>query len=121
MEKQVNSILIVEDVEMSQIVLRKLLARLLPGVEIDVAEDAPKALIVFQEKMHDLVFVDIQLPKISGYELLETMRAMVGDSHFIVAYSALDSLRSDYKVAFSDVLTKPVTKKKLTDVLERLL
>ncbi len=45
------------------------------GFEVVTAGDGEEGLVVSTKEMPDLVVVDIMMPKLSGFEMLETLRA----------------------------------------------
>jgi DNA-binding response OmpR family regulator len=46
------------------------------GFKVEVAKDGEKALEVLKEKNFDLMLLDIVLPKIDGWKILEELREM---------------------------------------------
>jgi DNA-binding response OmpR family regulator len=46
------------------------------GFEVEVAKDGEKALEILREKNFDLMLLDIVLPKIDGWKILEEIRDM---------------------------------------------
>jgi adenylate cyclase len=66
-------ILVVDDNEMNRDMLARRLTR--QGHEVVVAEDGQKALEMLAARLYDLVLLDIMMPKMNGYEVLEKMKA----------------------------------------------
>ncbi|MDD4731172.1 MAG: ATP-binding protein [Desulfovibrio sp.] len=64
--------LVVEDDEINRFVLRRLLNRL--GMEVQEAADGDEALNILLEERFDIVFLDIQMPRMSGEEVLQTLQ-----------------------------------------------
>ena len=60
-----------------------------PGAEVVVARDAQEALAAFREKPPRLVFLDLMMPKMSGFELFTYLRGVhLVDASTVVAMSA---------------------------------
>ncbi|MEN9749151.1 MAG: hypothetical protein RL149_229 [Actinomycetota bacterium] len=91
--------------------LRDMLADALKmqGYGVDVAGDGHAALREIHEGHFDLVITDVNMPKVSGFELLERMRA-AGDETPVILLTARGD-RADVAVGFragaDDYVTKP--------------
>ena len=66
------NILLVEDIEVNVVVAKSLLEKL--GYQIDVAMTGAQAIEKFEQNYYDLVFLDIQLPDISGFDIANYLR-----------------------------------------------
>lgn len=102
-------ILVVDDNEMNRDVLSRRLLR--QGHTVDMAVDGREALGMLEAGDYDLVLLDIMMPVMNGFELLERLR---GDDRFrhlpIVMISALDDAESITKaigMGADDHLPKP--------------
>ena len=107
---------IVDDEPLARAVIREYL-RAHPGVEV-VAEcgngfDAVKAVT---ELSPDLVFLDVQMPKLSGFEVLE----LLGRDVPVVFTTAYDqyALRA-FEVHAVDYLLKPFNEERFAEALSR--
>jgi two-component system LytT family response regulator len=106
----------VDDEELARQVLREQLANH-PDIEI-VAEcangfDAVKAVAELEP---DLLFLDIQMPKLDGFEVLE----LIGREIVVIFVTAYDefALRA-FEVNAVDYLLKPLNPERLTEALAR--
>lgn len=70
------AILLAEDNPTNQIVAAEMLANL--GAEVVVAEDGLAALDRLAERRFDLLMVDMEMPRLSGAQLIERLRAAGG-------------------------------------------
>ena len=97
-------------------VLKERLGR--QGVEIDTAYDGAEAVKLLKRNRYDAVFVDHNMPELTGLEIIKYMRSngIVSKVAMITAYEEMDSLLARH-VGADEYLTKPV---KLEDV-ERLV
>jgi signal transduction histidine kinase/CheY-like chemotaxis protein len=89
------------------------------GIEIDIATDGAIAVELAKVGSYDLILMDIQMPKMDGYEATGIIRAM-GMKTPIIALTAhaLDEHRNRaMATGFSAFLTKPIKKNELLEVL----
>jgi PAS domain S-box-containing protein len=82
------------------------------GHEIRVASDGPSALVAAREHQPDIVFLDIGMPGMSGYDVATQMRALPGwDDRLLVALTGWGTQEDRAKslaAGFDVHLTKPV-------------
>ena len=109
-------VVIVDDEPLARAVVREFLAAH-PGVDV-VAECANgfEAVKAVAELAPDLVFLDIQMPKLSGFEVLE----LIGRDVPVIFTTAYDqyALRA-FEVHAVDYLLKPFSEQRFTDALSR--
>jgi two-component system LytT family response regulator len=109
-------VVIVDDEEPARAVLREYLGRE-KGVEV-VAEcrNGFEAVKAVNELAPDLLFLDIQMPKISGFEVLE----LLGKDQPVVFVTAFDehAIRA-FEVHAVDYLLKPIAPERVAIALER--
>ncbi len=108
--------LLVDDEDLARRVMRELLAAH-PEVEIvGEAANGFEAVKLIDETTPDLIFLDIQMPKLSGFEVLELIdsRAAVV---FVTAYDEY-ALRA-FDVHAVDYLLKPVEPARLAEAIDR--
>lgn len=120
MSETTPHILIIEDLKMSQVILEKHLRKLNPAFQIDVAESGTLALELFRETQHQLIFLDIQLPGIDGFALLEKLRELEQKKTSIIAYTAIAGNHAYQRfidAGFTDYLPKPVKRAALKQIL----
>jgi signal transduction histidine kinase len=106
------------------------------GYEVATAPDGEAALDALAQRAPDLVFVDIQMPKLGGLEVLTRIRARWPDLPVIImtAHGTIGLAVEAMKVGAADFLTKPfdhaqldmviakaIERKQVTHEVERLL
>ncbi len=92
------------------------------GMEVvGVALNGLDGLAMVTEWQPDVLFLDVQLPDISGLDFLERIGAFVQDKCRVVMYTAFDSsiLPAFRRKAF-DVLLKPIEEDDLAGIMRRL-
>lgn len=116
-------ILLVEDDAIIQLVHRKMLESL--GVTIDIAESTPRALALLKNH-YDILFVDLGLPGIDGFELIRTIRQQndLNKQLPIIAltsYSEEEEHHRCLQAGANEVAIKPIAKELLGDIIARYL
>ena len=85
-----HSVLVVDDLEMNRILIRKNLSAL-PGIKFLEAMDGRQALEILQRQEIDLVLLDLVMPVMDGYAVLEEMHRDERMRHIpVVVQSLLD-------------------------------
>ena len=116
-------ILIVEDQHENRLLLQRLLRDV--GFDVRVALDGVRAVETFREWQPHFIWMDLELPQISGIEATRRIREMDGGSQVkIVAMtaSAFKSRKNEVLTAgFDGFLAKPYRHGEIFDCMERLL
>ncbi|CAA6802718.1 MAG: Unknown protein, partial [uncultured Thiotrichaceae bacterium] len=111
--------LLVEDDELNQLVARELLN--LIDISAVIASDGYQALKILQNQSFDLIFMDINMPGIDGYETARRIRAG-GNTTPIIALTATTvagSRERCLEAGMDDYLSKPFELRDLKTVSER--
>ncbi len=113
-------VLVVDDEPLVRGELVYALGRVAEDLEIAEAGDAVEALRELAGTPYDVVFLDINLPGLSGLEATKVISALPNAPHvvFVTAHDthALDA----FDLAAIDYLVKPVSQARLTRSVERL-
>lgn len=120
------TILVVDDLEMNRDVLVQRL-RALGYEDVATAEDGRQALALIDARPFDLVLLDVMMPVMNGYEVLERLRdtGRLAELPVIVvsALTELDSVVRCLQTGAEDYLTKPINgtllRARLTGCLEK--
>jgi len=107
------TILIVEDqLDLAELVEEYLS---LKGFECDLAYDGAMAWRLIQQNAYDLVILDINLPKLSGYHVCTQMREHNFNTPVLMltAKDALDDKLKGFEVGTDDYLIKPFAMEEL--------
>ncbi|MCI8585739.1 MAG: response regulator transcription factor [Lachnospiraceae bacterium] len=98
-------ILIAEDEEPISNLIRMNLTR--AGYACTCAFDGEEAADLMEEGRYDLLLLDIMLPKVSGYELMEYAKTLELPVIFITAMGSTDHKVTGLKMGAEDYITKP--------------
>ncbi len=120
--------LLVEDNTLNLEIATELLG--MTGIQVDTAENGREAVDRFAaapENYYDIIFMDIQMPVMGGYEAARHIRAMNRPDAgrvWIVAMTAnafVEDMRMSKEAGMNEHVSKPVDLERLQDVLRRRL
>src|SRR6266513_820286 len=120
-----SSLLVVDDTSMNRIVLSRYITKL--GYQATLAENGRQALNKLQSEPFDLVLLDVQMPEMDGYQVLEHLKADPGLRDMpVIMISAVEEIESVVRcieLGAQDYLPKPfnpvLLRARLTACLER--
>jgi serine phosphatase RsbU (regulator of sigma subunit) len=111
-------VFVVDDEPPARARMRQLLAGLEDVMLVGEADDALDARAAIAAARPDVVFLDIEMPQVSGTELA---RALPEPRPFIVFATAFDRYAVDaFAVDATDYLVKPITRARLAGTLARI-
>lgn len=97
-----------------------LLASFCPDVEVTgIYNNGAEALSIILQKQPDLVFLDVEMPKMNGFEMLEQLPQVNFDIIFTTSYDqyALKAIR----FSAIDYLLKPVDREELQRAVQKVI
>ena len=116
-------VLYVEDNRLNAMVMQLAIKRL-PGVVLHIATDGSTGLAMARQLQPDLVLLDINLPQLSGTEVMQQLRADPALAHTpCVAVSANSiAAHADQAAAagFDDYIAKPIAVQPLLQLVQRM-
>jgi two-component system sensor histidine kinase/response regulator len=120
-DRRLHRILAAEDHEVNRQLFRIILEK--EGYSVDLAVDGKEALERVARNRYDLIFMDIQMPNMNGYEAAVLIRAQGIETPIVaVTASALtEEVSKALAAGMNDCLTKPFKKKDLLPVLDKWL
>jgi DNA-binding NtrC family response regulator len=93
------------------------------GYKVDASGDGEDALTKSKERHYDIAFVDIQMPKMGGLELLRYLRTLRPNLAVVIltAYGTVGSAVEAMKLGAVDFLEKPFDPKVLLFLCEEII
>jgi len=123
--KRPMNILLVEDNPDNVLLMRIFFKN--EACQLDVAENGKVAVEKFQHQHYDVVFMDMEMPVMDGFEATQTIRALEKDQQrpptpiiALTAFSRDNELQACKNVGCDDIFKKPVTRAKLMAYLEQI-
>jgi two-component system LytT family response regulator len=110
-------VLIIDDERMAREEIKRLLA---PYADLEIAgeaKNADDAIAQIEQKHPDLLFLDIQMPERSGFELLESLN----DVPEVIFTTAFDEYAvKAFEVNALDYLMKPIREERFAQAIEKV-
>jgi CheY-like chemotaxis protein len=124
-KNEINYILLVEDQPIAAEITKSMLSEL--NCEVDIATSAKTAIFQAQNKSYDLIFMDLGLPDLNGYETTKRIRLqeLIKGRHVPIIALTVHADNQDRSYCFgagmNAILTKPLFKEKAQDVLNAFI
>lgn len=111
--------IIIDDEAKARRMLEALLREYCPDVEIvAIAEDVPSGVTAIHQHRPDVLFLDVEMPGYTGFQLLDFFREVTFDIIFTTAHSGY-ALQA-FQVSAIDFLLKPIQISDLVKSVEKL-
>ncbi|GGM87660.1 hypothetical protein GCM10010967_20280 [Dyadobacter beijingensis] len=118
-------VLIAEDHKINMLLVKSMLGKILPNSQLIEAANGKEAITAFRETSPDIVFMDIQMPEMNGYEATREIRHAEGRTRVpIIALTAgtvVGEREKCMEAGMDDYLTKPVLKDTLEAAIRKWL
>ena len=92
------------------------------GYQIHVASSGTECLEMMRRNKYDLVLLDIMMPDMSGYEVLQTLKGEMDSLPpvvYLTARSQPEDRAQGMALGATDFLIKPITRGSLLDTIKR--
>lgn len=114
-------VLITEDMKMNFLVLKKVLEKtVLLDLEITWAKNGQEAVdLVIQNNIYDVIFMDIKMPILNGYDATKAIKKIAPNSIVIAqtSYAHEEDINKADAIGFDAYLTKPINSNLLKNTL----
>jgi len=110
--------LIVDDEALARGRLRKLLAEAADVEIVGECSNGPEAIAFIRERRPDLVFLDVQMPEVSGFDVLRALPAETWPAVVFVTAHNQHAIEA-FEVHALDYLLKPFTQARLLAAVQR--
>lgn len=116
-----DSLLIVDDEQDMRNGLKRMLGRNLENIEVLTAPDAETGLQMIKDFAVDIVLLDIQMPGMSGIEMLKQLSTTQPSLTTIMmtGYGSIETAVEAIKLGAYDFITKPFDKKDICRIISK--
>jgi signal transduction histidine kinase/ActR/RegA family two-component response regulator len=110
-------VLVVEDIRTNQMLIKVMLEKM--GFTVTVAEDGKKAVEKAMVEPFDLIFMDMQMPSMNGYEATGVLRRKEIETPIIAltAYAMKGDREKCISAGCDDYLSKPIDRDELLEII----
>lgn len=113
--------LVAEDAKANQALIQVLLQKM--GFEVTIVEDGQQAIEQVRKEAFDIIFMDMQMPVMNGYDATQQIKAM-GIRTPVIAVTA-HAMKGDEQKCFDagcdDYIAKPIDRKKMEQIISEHL
>ena len=119
-----ETILVVEDNEQNRVLIRQILTH--HGYAVLEASDGLTGLEMAREHQPDLILMDIQMPVMNGFAVIQELRKHDGDlGHCKVIAVTSFAMKGDREkviaAGFDEFVTKPIDTRKFPELIKQIL
>lgn len=122
-KKELTKVLIVEDNKINQFLIKTIIRQILPQSSIFESYNGKQAVEEFLEIKPDIIFMDIQMPLMNGYEATAKIRELQGDKHIpiiaITARTAEGEKEICLEAGMDDYASKPIVKETFEKIIAK--
>lgn len=121
MPPDVRVLIVDDEIDTGQLIAHTLKTA---GYQVAIVDNGRKALRMIRDLSFDIVLLDVMMPDLDGFDVMQQIQAMSGDSPPVVFFTAkghpTDRERGEGLGAVG-YMVKPATRGELLDVIERVL
>ena len=119
-----SSVLVFEDNLVNQSYIKKILEK--EKIHFEIASNGQEGFEISKKQQFDLIFMDISMPEMNGYEATIAMRNHSGPNQdtpiiALTASAMLNNKDKAFQAGMNDYMTKPFTPHELKSVLSKYL
>ena len=118
-------ILFAEDNPVNQLVVKRILEK--EGLGCEIVNNGMEAVQAFEMATYDIIFMDVQMPILSGYDATRTIRELeeASGGHIPIVAMTANAMKGDrekcLEFGMGDYVSKPINRAEFLRVLERWL
>ena len=113
-------VLIAEDGEVNMLLAKTIIKRIAPNAVITEAANGLLAVEACRSQLPDIIFMDIQMPEMNGYEATQAIRAMQKNTHIPIIAITAGTVKGEREkciaAGMDDFLSKPIVENSVKQV-----
>ncbi len=116
-------VLIAEDGEVNMLLAKTIIKRIAPNSIIIEAADGALAVAVCKKQLPDIIFMDIQMPEMNGYEATKRIRSLQKNIHIPIIAITAGTVKGEREKCISagmdDFISKPIVENTVAQVFSK--
>ena len=115
-----NTVLVIDDDVTARDLMRRFLAK--EGFDVITAKSGEEGLELAKEHSPSVITLDVLMPQLDGWGVLQRLQADPALANIpVIMVSILDEQSKGYALGASDYVTKPIDRKRLSEVLAKYM
>ncbi|MBE9462378.1 PAS domain S-box protein [Dyadobacter subterraneus] len=118
-------ILIAEDNPVNMFLAKTVIRKIAPNAEIIEAENGLKAVELCKKQLPAIIFMDVQMPEMNGYEATVAIRDLEGENHVPIIALTAGNVKGEkekcLEAGMDDFVTKPFVEDIIWQMLNKFL
>ncbi|MEO6687007.1 MAG: PAS domain S-box protein, partial [Dyadobacter sp.] len=118
-------ILIAEDNPVNMFLAKTVIRKITPNAEIIEAENGLKAVELCKKQLPAIIFMDVQMPEMNGYEATAAIRDLEGENHVPIIALTAGNVKGEkekcLEAGMDDFVTKPFVEDMIWQVLNKFV
>jgi len=117
------NVLVVEDNQVNMLLIKAIFRKINPRIIIQQATNGMEAIVAVQKKQPDIIFMDIQMPVLNGYEATQQIRQLNFNEPIIAltAGTVKGEMEKCIAAGMNDYLSKPIVHGTIEQCLDKWL
>ena len=124
-EREEFTVLVAEDNLVNMLLAETIIKRLIPNVTLLKAKNGLEALEICKTQIPDIIFMDVQMPVMNGYEATVSIRSLDGFSLIPIIALTAGNVKGEREkclaAGMNDFMVKPVVEKNIDEVFKNWL
>ena len=118
-------VLVVDDNAFNILLIKTVISEILPNARITEAIDGKDALKKYKESRPDIIFMDIQMPEMNGYDATRSIRELESERQVPIIALTAGTLKEEkekcMEAGMNDYVSKPYVINTVVDILNKWL
>ncbi|UCS91867.1 PAS domain S-box protein [Echinicola marina] len=116
-------VMLVEDNTINMLLAKTVMENISPGIKVLEASNGKEALEICATELPDIIFMDVQMPEMNGYEATAAIREKYPQQHILIIALTAGNIKGEkekcLKAGMNDFIAKPFVEVDLIKLLEK--